>query len=340
MGEHATFSNEGHLSAPLSAMPRLGGPGPFVINLATAGTPTALPHERLTSFPGTQVYQLQRNEDRRVRYRLRLGPFLVEDAADAALLKVRELYPGALTATAADDDLRVVAHLLPRVSDASIPELSLVESVVWDPDRHATPHAREQHNFDLSELSLVDDLPRGIPTLMTPVAAGAVPARAVPLPPAAVSIDSTETLRPLTALDLADDAHGACFVIQLSVAAAAFDPDDLPSLDIFSCYRLYSVAGNTQSPVAHALRLGFFSTEIAARAVQSYIATYYPAAKVERVSRAERERFDEKQRVEARKDVGASGAHAMIEITSDRLVRPRFATTPEPPAAPTAAVTR
>ncbi len=103
MVDESTFSLD-DLPAPMTEMPRLGGPGPFVINLATAGAPIPLPRDLLAAFPGTQLYQLQRTEDRRVRYRLRLGPFLAEDAADAALLKVRELYPGALTATASDDD--------------------------------------------------------------------------------------------------------------------------------------------------------------------------------------------------------------------------------------------
>jgi hypothetical protein len=145
---------------------------------------------------------------------------------------------------------------------------------------------------------------------------------------ATLSIEGTQSIRALTPVELAEEVHAGCYVIQLSVAAQAFDPDELPSLDIFGCYRLYSVAGESQGRVSHALRLGFFSTEIAARAVQGYIATHYPSAEVACVGRAERERFDEQQRIEARKDVGATGVHAVIEITSERHIRPRFATAP------------
>lgn len=274
MDEQRPIRSDG-LAAQPTEMPRLGGAGPFVINLASSGVPMKLPEDLLASFPGTRLYRLKRTEDRRVRYRLRLGPFSGEDAADAALHKLRESYPSALTATATEDDLRLVAHLLP--------------------------------------------VPRNAP---------------------AVNIESTQTMRPLTDVELADDEASPCYVIQLSVAEQAFNPDDLPSLDIFGFYRLYSVADCSEGRVAHVLRLGFFGSEIAAGAVQSYIAAHYPSAKIERVSRAERERFDEQLRVEARKDVGASGVHAVIEITDELLVRPRFATTGDAGAEPTAAPAR
>jgi hypothetical protein len=154
-------------------------------------------------------------------------------------------------------------------------------------------------------------------------------AASVAVPPApaprAPSLETTQTVRPLTALELdnADESHW--FAIQLSVAEQPFDPDELPSLDIFNVYRLYSVAGHDQGRVRHALRLGFFAEEIAARAVASYLAGYYDNAAVKRVSRAERERFGQR-RVEARKDVGATGNHAVIEITNERVVRPKRST--------------
>jgi hypothetical protein len=155
------------------------------------------------------------------------------------------------------------------------------------------------------------------------------------------SFESTQTIRPLTPLELQDAGASRWFVIQLSTAEQGFDPDSLPNLDIFSVYRLYSVAGLEQDRVMHALRLGFFSDEIAAGAVASYLSAFYQSSTVKRVSAAERERFAD-ERFEARKDVGATGQHAAIEITSDRVVREsRIATaTPgksvDPPSAPRA----
>jgi len=111
-------------------------------------------------------------------------------------------------------------------------------------------------------------------------------------------------------------------VIQLSAAEDAFDPDTVPNLDIFSVYRLYSVAGIDQGRIMHALRLGFFCEENAAAAVASYLTDYYDHPTVKRVSAAERERFAN-QPLEPRKDIGATGKHAVIEITNELYIRER-----------------
>jgi len=113
----------------------------------------------------------------------------------------------------------------------------------------------------------------------------------------------------------------------LSLADQAFDPDTVPNLDIFSEYRLYSVAGIDQGQIMHALRLGFFGEEGAAVAVASYLAEYYDKPTVKRVSAAERDRFSD-QVVEARKDIGATGRHTVIEITDELVVRKNRITSP------------
>jgi hypothetical protein len=136
------------------------------------------------------------------------------------------------------------------------------------------------------------------------------------------SLESTQTMRALTPMELEDNEASRWFVIQLALADHAFDPDSVPNLDIFSEYRLYSVAGLDQGRVVHALRLGFFREEIGAVAVASYLAAYWDKPTIKRVSLAERERFAD-QRVEARKDVGATGKHAVIEITDELVARRR-----------------
>jgi hypothetical protein len=145
------------------------------------------------------------------------------------------------------------------------------------------------------------------------------------------NLESTQTVRALTAPEIEDDAGTRWFAIQLSLADHAFDPDAVPNLDIFSEYRLYSVRGIDQGRTMHALRLGFFSEEIAAAAVASYLAAHYDKPTIKRVSVAERERFSE-QRVEARKDVGETGRHAVIEITNDLVAR--YKRTPVTASAP------
>jgi hypothetical protein len=115
------------------------------------------------------------------------------------------------------------------------------------------------------------------------------------------------------------------YVIQLSLSDSPVDPETVPILDIFTLYRLYTVSGLEDGRVMHALRLGFFAEQIAASAVANYLAAYYDKPVIKRVSVAERERFST-QNVEARKDIGATGTHTAIEITSDLVVRQRRTT--------------
>jgi hypothetical protein len=150
--------------------------------------------------------------------------------------------------------------------------------------------------------------------------------------------DTTQTLRPLTPTELDDSSTLRWFVIQLSCSEKTFDPDALPNLDIFNEYRLYSLAYLEDGKQMHALRVGFFSEESHAKAVAGYLGAFYENPSVTRVSSAERTRFAQ-QRVEARKDIGATGRHAIIEITNERVARPRRSTdaalTPMRPPLPT-----
>jgi hypothetical protein len=174
---------------------------------------------------------------------------------------------------------------------------------------------------------LVKPMPNRLTSLQHVIATASAPAaREVkkldePLP----DLESTQTIRALTPKELEDNEISRWFVIQLALADHAFDPEAVPNLDIFSEYRLYSVAGLDQGRVVHALRLGFFREEIGAVAVASYLAAYWDKPTIKRVSVAERERFAD-QRVEARKDVGATGRHSVIEITDELVARRRRST--------------
>lgn len=292
------------LLAPLPEIPRLGGPGPFVINLSASTAPIGLPKADFLGSPAIQVYQIQRIEDRRVRYRLRLGPFASEDAAHAVLEKARDVYPGALTATADADDLRAIAAMEARESD---------KATLQKPPEMADTTV--PGDVETSAVELI----AGVPTLEVSTAV----ARRSTVPAAidtGTKLETTQTLRPLTPPELQDGQALRWYIIQLSVGEEAFDPETLPDLDIFGVYRLYSVASIDQGRIMHSLRLGFFSEEIAAAAVASYLGAYYEKPGVKRVSVAERERFAN-QRLEPRKNVGATAGHAIIEITSERYVR-------------------
>jgi hypothetical protein len=593
------------LFQPVQEAPRLGGNGPFVINLSVSTAPISVPTKAFTNSPlEALVYQIQVTEDGRTRYRLRLGPFVSEDEADAILAEVRDTYPGALTATASTSDLRVIASMQakadhrptsPRPVDLVLeksvsqkiaaarvaPEKAAAREKAAAPERASSLKAEAPEiSIDIAwptpELGVPPGAPRraaplpaaappaAIKSEPSPVAVSAAPSVAVPAtpkpqwalpeldvplpsiqkqpaaplapvakaaaapapaqkpfeltiappfsiasvapvltevvtpmkahapknaspkpesvlapvltdtvvpkskaqppaPPAAAalapvkaqppapptaaapvpvkappkqeptpsseqetappskqemapppkkaiapppkqtmppppkpaasksaapaeavkpapvltqsvaparkswprfraalskplankltslqhvvvatapapaprevkkldepleSLESTQTMRALTPTELEDNEASRWFVIQLALADHAFDPDAVPNLDIFSEYRLYSVAGLDQGRVVHALRLGFFREEIGAVAVASYLAAYWDKPTIKRVSLAERERFAD-QRVEARKDVGATGKHAVIEITDELVARRRRST--------------
>jgi sporulation related protein len=581
------------LFQPVQEAPRLGGEGPFVINLSVSTAPIDIPAKAFAACSDAHVYQIQVTEDGRTRYRLRLGPFADEDEADAILAVVRDTYPGALTATAGAADLRVIGKLQAKIdsrqpsvqklsetpvteklapqkvaADAEIsidiawptPELVVpptrparaasaltpavmpaVAPKVVAPPVAVTPlelapewalpeldiplHDSRQASWAAKAAPVLTEVvlpaikvpapkiaaptPVAAPVLTeavtpkakapvvlalevpapktaapiaaTPAPIAAAPARAaappaapkpaavidapatkivapvaaVPIAPATVvvtpapvqttptphepapkqaaapakpslpkiaapppkvaapppkiaapplkvaappskvaapapkvaapvaaekpvavltqsilskaaaklrqsamkpsasrltslqhvvvataaapparevkkldvpleSLESTQTMRALTPTELDDDEASRWFVIQLALADDAFDPDAVPNLDIFSEYRLYSVAGLDQGRVVHALRLGFFREEIGAVAVASYLGAYWDKPTIKRVSLAERERFAD-QRVEARKDIGATGRHAVIEITDELVARRRRA---------------
>lgn len=414
------------LLAPLPETSRLGGRGPFVINLSASSAPIAVPAKGIAGYQDAYLYQVQRTEDGRVRYRLRLGPFSNEDDADAALKKVRDDYPSALPATADADDLRAIATLqakspapskplaakapgspaptaivppTDRIS-AAVPTLS--QPVPTRPNKRVLPTTLAP-SAPTSERKIPVRTPASAPAPPTPVAAkpvdavtptvasampvptpeqrvparaaAAVPAAApaaapVPTPPAvrapapsaiaasthsvvratapAVAtalapsalpapsastprlagqfgkrvpdLETTQTIRALTQLELENDQASRWFAIQLSLSEEAFDPETVPNLDIFSVYRLYCVAGIDQGRIVHALRVGFFSEQSAAAAVASYLTAFYEKPSIKRVSSAERDRFTDHP-LEPRKDVGATGKQAVIEITDERYIR-------------------
>jgi SPOR domain len=374
------------LFAPLPETIRLGGPGPFVINLTTSSAPIGLPAKSIAGCEHAQLYQLQRIEDRRPRYRLRVGAFASEDEADAILKIVRDMYPGALTATADGEDLRAIANLQPKAvppppaakpAAAIVPPQPVIKpaAAIVPPQPVVKPTAALVSPRPVANPAAAMAPPVASPPVLTveqrvsvrtpaakpplsvmpavvappvlrveqkvpvralqpkPVVAGVPPIKAATpaVPPAGPvhklstplpDLESTQTVRALTQLELNDEQASRWFVIQLSLSEEPFDPETVPNLDIFSVYRLYCVAGIDQGRIVHALRLGFFSEEIAASAVASYLAAFYDKPAIKRVSAAERQRFAD-QSLRARKDVGATGKQAVIEITDERFVRER-----------------
>jgi hypothetical protein len=364
------------LLGPMPDTFRLGGPGPFVINLRSSSVALALPAADIEIAKHGHVYQIQRREEDAIRYRLRLGPFTSEDDADALLTKVRELYPSALTARATPEDLRVIDGLGKNPAIAAVPAapapapaapVPAVTAPVAPAPVSATPvGAAAVAPVALAPAAVAPAAPVAPVAVATmrqpvPVRTASTVAPRSPIPPVAShmptarvaipvtaptpvkapaktptaatstvrttlpSFDSTQTLRRLSPIELESEGGLRWYVIQLSLSDSPVDPETVPILDIFTLYRLYTVSGLEDGRVMHALRLGFFAEQIAASAVANYLAAYYDKPVIKRVSVAERERFST-QNVEARKDIGATGTHTAIEITSDLVVRQRRTT--------------
>jgi hypothetical protein len=108
-------------------------------------------------------------------------------------------------------------------------------------------------------------------------------------------LDSTQTLRALTLVELDDDSQSKWFVVQLALSEQPVDLSSVPHLDIFDEYHLYTIAGVEQGKVLHSLRLGFFSEEVSANVVAGYLKTYFNDSQITRVAAAEYERFKDRR---------------------------------------------
>ena len=175
---------------------RLGGTGPFVINLHASTAPIGLPSKSPAGNEHARLYQIQRVDDGRIRYRLRLGPFATEDEAEIALAQARLEYPGALMVTAATDDLHAIALVRGRVNSggssadtqtADVVPQSVVDTHPYTPPVTTAPVAPAIELL-VPVVAVAAPAPAPAPAKVAPVAAVAVPAPAKVAPMAAVAV--------------------------------------------------------------------------------------------------------------------------------------------------------
>lgn len=170
--------------------------------------------------------------------------------------------------------------------------------------------------------------PAPVPTTKTPAAAAAAAApevakRAPPIPKRMaeamhLELDSTQTIRALTAAELEDEAQEKWFAIELAVSDQPVNLDAMPHLDIFEAYRVYSVANAANGKITHSMRLGFFKESVSAEAVAGYLKTFFSAPTVLRISIAEHTRFKD---ATVRKRPASHGAPNVIELEDARASR-------------------
>jgi hypothetical protein len=104
-------------------------------------------------------------------------------------------------------------------------------------------------------------------------------------------LDSTQTIRTLSKAEQSDANQPKWYVVQLALSNQAVNMEAMPQLDIFTAYRLYSVAVMEEGKILHALRLGFFKEDVSAEAVRGYVRTFFASPTIIRVSTAEQARF-------------------------------------------------
>ena len=71
-------------------------------------------------------------------------------------------------------------------------------------------------------------------------------------------MDSTQTLRALTPLELSDDTQSKWFAVQLALTEEPVKIESIPHIDIFDEYRLYSISGIDQGSSSTACAWGSF----------------------------------------------------------------------------------
>ena len=134
---------------------------------------------------------------------------------------------------------------------------------------------------------------------------------------------------------LAEAPYAPRYVVELCVSAVPIDPRTIPLLDIFDVYRLYCDVGNENGRVRHALRLGFFKDTATAAAVAMYLSSYFNGSRVLELGNVQKA-LSLHLTFKPLKDIGATGRHAVIELTGERPARAKtpVASPAVAPAAP------
>jgi hypothetical protein len=106
-----------------------------------------------------------------------------------------------------------------------------------------------------------------------------------------VDVDSTQTMRALSASELYDSHKARWYAVQLVISDRPINLEMMPRLESFAAHQLYALAAKHETGTWHALRLGFFPDEHSAEALCEHLRTYFSAAAIVRVSVAEQTRF-------------------------------------------------
>jgi hypothetical protein len=105
------------------------------------------------------------------------------------------------------------------------------------------------------------------------------------------------------------------FVIELCQSTRPIDPLEVPQLDVFDLYHLYSDGKSAGTGIRHSLRLGYFKEPGNAKAIAAYLAPHFrhpvivPIDAAEIISSLRRKFLPQK-------DIGASGVHSTVVLAT------------------------
>jgi hypothetical protein len=222
----------------------------YVINLDSSSTPMSLDVPFRHDLVGFTVFRSRSFEHGRERFRLHLGYFESEQRAEDALRVVRKYYPAALIAAAP------VSHLG-----------SLDNTVNTEFRLLRTAYARVV-------------TPAGAPTAPAPVAEKVAKGAAS----AGVKEPRVEAENRAPAPAVPQAQH---YAVQLEWSLTPINTVEVPRLEIFEAYHLYTVRVLRQGSPQQGLRLGFFTSAESAFRVAEYVRPEFPGVGVVPVSHRE-----------------------------------------------------
>jgi hypothetical protein len=117
---------------------------------------------------------------------------------------------------------------------------------------------------------------------------------------------------------LAKTRSTKAYVVQVATSVVAFDPRSVPHLEVFDSYHLYCDISLENGFMRNALRLGFFTEARTAKALASYLASYFDSPRVVQIDAAEEARSVHHKFV-GLKDASDSGEHLIIELATRPL---------------------
>jgi len=312
------------ISADAPCLAASTSPSPFVINLCSSTSPMALAHPDSPELKRYTFFVSRQREDGRERFRLHMGYFDSQDAAEQLLAAVREVYPAAWAGPAP-------AHGAARRSKSATPRLAAVTTPVAPapapapaPASAPAPAAPAQEVDALEQtmsemrsvLAQLDEegpaqmAPQPLPQVAPPPAPAIVPkdlprlqpvtrpkAAATKTPAPAPELTPAQTLNILEApapsakpAEVRSEANASlCYAVQLVCSATPVEATTLPRLAIFNAYTLYNVEGSRQGHNWYGVRLGFFSDRNSAAQVANYVRSDYSSVAVVPVAPMEKD---------------------------------------------------